>query len=87
MFKLTLAQATFDQPILAGDTFLLTGTLPVATTEEFKRELYAFAGGEGLFLTRPAGFRKMEGEYPTRKRADYNPLNRKEYMLHILHAY
>lgn len=87
MFKLTVAQATFEQPVLSSDTFLLTGTLPVATTEEFKRELYAFAGGEGLFLTRPSGFRPIDGEFPTRKRADYNPLNRKEYMLHVLHAY
>ena len=43
--------------------------------------------GEGVLLTRPSGFRKLEAPYPTRKRADHNPLNRKEYMLHILHAY
>lgn len=35
----------------------------------------------------PSGFRKIEPPFPTRKRADYNPLNREEYMLHILHAY
>ncbi len=74
MYKLTLVKAIFDQPILHPDTFLLTGTLPVATTEEFKRELYTFAGGEGFFVTKPAGFRKIEGEFPTRKRADNNPL-------------
>jgi len=87
MFKLTMAKAIFDKPILYSDTFLLTGTLPVATTEEFKRSLYTFAEGEGMFLTNPAGFRKIEGTFPTRKRADFNPLNRKEYMLHILHTY
>lgn len=87
MFKLSMAKAIFERPILYPDTFLLTGTLPVATTEEFKRELYTFAGGEGMFLTKPSGFRKIEQPFPTRKRADYNPLNRKEYMLHILHAY
>ena len=87
MFKLTTVKAIFEQPILRSDTFLLTGTLPVATTEEFKRILYTFAEGEGVFLTNPAGFRKIETAFPTRKRADYNPLNRKEYMLHVLHAY
>ena len=87
MFKLSMAKAIFERPILYSDTFLLRGTLPVATTEGFKRELYALTGGEGVFLTEPSGFRKMEDEFPTRKRADRNPLNRKEYMLHVLHTY
>jgi ribosomal protection tetracycline resistance protein len=87
IFKLTMAKAVFERPILHPDTFLLTGTLPVATMEEFKRELYAMAGGEGIFLTRPSGFRKIEQPFPTRRRADHNPLNRKEYLLHVLRAY
>lgn len=85
--KLSALKAVFERPILRGDTFLLTGTLPVATTEEFKRSLHAFSEGEGVFLTKPSGFRKIENAFPTRKRSDYNPLNRKDYMLHILHAY
>lgn len=87
MFNLSALQAVFEKPILHTDTFLLTGTLPVATTEDFKRGLHSFAEGEGVLLTRPFGFRKMEHAFPTRKRADYNPLNRKDYMLHILHTY
>lgn len=83
MFKLTIAKATFDRPILASDSFQLTGTLPAATTEAFKREVYAFAGGEGLFITRAAGYRQIEPPFPTRKRADCNPLNRKEYLFNI----
>jgi ribosomal protection tetracycline resistance protein len=87
LFKLSMAKAVFDRPNLHSDTFLLTGTLPVATTEEFKISLRAFTEGEGVLLTRPSGFRKIEGAFPTRKRADYNPLNRKEYMLHISHTF
>ena len=87
MFRLSALKAVFEKPILRGDTFLLTGTLPVATTEEFKRSLHSFTQGEGVFLTKPSGFRKIENAFPTRKRADYNPLNRKDYMLHVLHAY
>jgi len=87
MFKLSMVKAIFERPILRSDTFLLTGSLPIATTEEFKRNLHALTEGEGIFLTRPAGFRKIEPPFPTRKRADYNPLNRKEYMLHVLHTY
>ncbi|HEY4388396.1 MAG TPA: tetracycline resistance protein, partial [Ktedonobacteraceae bacterium] len=87
LFRLSSLKAIFEKPILRSDTFLLTGTLPVATTEEFKRSVHSFTEGEGVFLTKPSGFRKIEGTFPTRKRADYNPLNRKDYMLHILHAY
>ncbi|MGI9058566.1 MAG: GTP-binding protein [Ktedonobacteraceae bacterium] len=87
MFRLSALKADFERPILRGDTFLLTGTLPVATTEEFKRSQHSFTEGEGVFLTKPSGFRKIEHAFPTRKRADYNPLNRKDYMLHILHTY
>ena len=84
MFQLTLVKAIFEQPILQRDAFILTGTLPVATTEEFKRGLQAYTEGEGVFLTRPAGFRKIdESPFPTRKRADNNPLNRKEYLFNV----
>ena len=87
MFRLSALRAVLEKPILHGETFLLTGMLPVATTEEFKRSLHSLTKGEGVFLTKPSGFCKIEGTFPTRKRRDYNPLNRKDYMLHILHAY
>ncbi|GLV59293.1 tetracycline resistance protein [Dictyobacter sp. S3.2.2.5] len=87
MFKLSASRATFDKPLLRGDTFQLTGLLPVATTEAFKRNLNSFTEGEGILLTRPGGFRQVEGAFPIRKRADFNPLNRKDYLLHVLHAY
>ncbi len=87
MFELSMVKAIFEQPVLHTDMFLLTGTLPVATTEEFKRSLHTFTKGEGVFLTKPSGFRKIETAFPTRKRADYNPLNRKEYMLHVNHTF
>jgi ribosomal protection tetracycline resistance protein len=86
MFRLAALQAVFEKPILREDTFLLTGTLPVATTEEFKRSLHSFSEGEGVLLTKPSGYRKIENGFPTRKRADYNPLNRKDYMLHVPHV-
>lgn len=87
LFKLSMAKAVFDRPNLHSDIFLLTGTLPVAATEEFKASLRAFTEGEGVLLTQPSGFRKIEGAFPTRKRGDHNPLNRKEYMLHILRTF
>src|SRR5260370_15341041 len=79
MFKLSQLRAVYEQPILRNDTFLLTGTLPVETSEEFRRDLPSFTEGEGVFLAQEAGFRKKEGEYPTRKRMDHNQLNRTGY--------
>jgi ribosomal protection tetracycline resistance protein len=80
--KLTALRAVFDQPILRGDSFLLTGALPVSTTETFRRALPSFTGGEGVFMVHGTGFLKIDGEYPTRKRRDHNPLNRDEYLLY-----
>jgi hypothetical protein len=38
-------------------------------------------------MTQEAGFLKKEGEWPTRKRMDHNPFNRKEYLLYIQRVY
>ncbi|MDQ2717922.1 MAG: tetracycline resistance protein, partial [Chloroflexota bacterium] len=86
LFKLSAMGAVYEPPILYHDTFLVTGTLPVADAEEFRRELPSFTEGEGVFLVQEVGFRKKEGESPTRKRMDHNPFNRKEYLLHVHHV-
>jgi ribosomal protection tetracycline resistance protein len=87
MFRLSALGAVYELPLLQNNTFLLRGTLPVATTEEFRRELPAFTEGEGVFVAEVAGFRKKEGDWPTRRRMDHNPLNRKEYLLYVQHVY
>ncbi|WP_433774389.1 GTP-binding protein [Bacillus wiedmannii] len=87
MYKLAAIPATFAEPILNNDSYQLTGLLPIAQTENFKRMLHSFTEGEGIFTTRPAGFTKLKAPFPIRKRVDYNPLNRKDYLLHVLKAY
>lgn len=87
MFKLSALGAVYEQPILRGETFHLTGTLPVETSEAFRRELPSFTEGDGVLLVQPAGFRKKAGEIPLRKRMDHNPLNRKEYLLYTQRVY
>lgn len=87
MYKLAAISATFAEPIFNNDSYQLTGSLPVAKTENFKRMLHSFTEGEGIFTTKPAGFTKLRPPFPTRKRVDYNPLNRKDYLLHVLRAY
>ncbi|WP_318581781.1 GTP-binding protein [Bacillus paranthracis] len=87
MYKLAAIPATFAEPIFNNDSYQLTGSLPVAKTENFKRMLHSFTEGEGIFTTKPAGFTKLKPPFPTRKRVDYNPLNRKDYLLHVLKTY
>ncbi|MDA1854550.1 translation factor GTPase family protein [Bacillus cereus group sp. BfR-BA-01358] len=87
MYKLAAIPATFAEPIFNNDSYQLTGSLPVAKTEHFKRMLHSFTEGEGIFTTKPAGFTKITATFPTRKRVDNNPLNRKDYLLHVLKAY
>ncbi|PGU10144.1 tetracycline resistance protein [Bacillus cereus] len=87
MYKLAAVPATFAEPILYNDSYQLTGALPIAKTENFKRMLHSFTEGEGIFTTKPGGFTKLKEPFPTRKRVDYNPLNRKEYLLYVLRAY
>ncbi|MGG0198426.1 GTP-binding protein [Bacillus anthracis] len=87
MYKLAAILATFTEPIFNNDSYQLTGSLPVTKTENFKRMLHSFTEGEGIFTTKPAGFIKLTGPFPIRKRVDNNPLNRKDYLLHVLKAY
>ncbi|HHT7239705.1 MULTISPECIES: elongation factor G [Bacillus cereus group] len=87
MYKLAAIPATFAEPILHNDSYHLTGSLPVAKIENFKRMLHSFTEGEGIFTTKPGGFTKLTAPFPTRKRVDFNPLNRKDYLLHVLKAY
>ncbi|PGS06736.1 tetracycline resistance protein [Bacillus cereus] len=87
MYNLAAVPATFAEPIFNNNSYQLTGALPVAKTENFKRMLHSFTEGEGIFTTNPAGFTKLKPPFPTRKRVDYNPLNRKDYLLHVLKAY
>ncbi|WP_270607190.1 elongation factor G [Bacillus mobilis] len=87
MYKLAAIPATFSEPILNTNSYQLTGSLPVAKTEHFKRMLHSFTEGDGIFTVNPTGYTKLKAPFPTRKRVDYNPLNRKDYLLHVLRAY
>jgi ribosomal protection tetracycline resistance protein len=87
MSRLSQLRAVYEQPVLRNNIFHLMGTLPVATSETFRRELPSFTEGEGVFIVQSAGFLKMAGAFPTRRRMDHNPLNRKEYLLYVQRVY
>ncbi|MBE9915616.1 hypothetical protein G8C92_16480 [Paenibacillus donghaensis] len=73
-----------QDPVLSKEEYLFAGTIPAQATEPFKAEFHSYTEGEGMIIAKHAGYRKVTGENPTRKRSDYNPLNKKEYLMHIM---
>jgi ribosomal protection tetracycline resistance protein len=50
---------------------------------DLQRQLGALTRGEGFLECAFERFRPVRGPAPNRPRWDHNPLNRKEYLLHV----
>jgi ribosomal protection tetracycline resistance protein len=69
---------------LRGSTYTLWGEIPAARVHELEQQLPALTRGEGVLLESVFDrYREVRGEIPTRPRTDDNPLDRKEYLLHL----
>ena len=66
-----------------GGTGVLTGDVPVARLHELERALPSPTRGEGVLETEFDSYRPVTGPPPSRPRTDANPLDRKEYLLHV----
>src|SRR5215203_6196847 len=68
------------------DTYVLGGGIPASRVREMQRQLPALTRGEGLLECDLAvtSYQPVTGKPPIRPRTDYNPLNRKEYLLHVI---
>jgi ribosomal protection tetracycline resistance protein len=51
---------------------------------ELQQQLPALTRGEGVLETFFDRYQPVRGAVPTRPRSDQNPLNRKEYLLHVV---
>ncbi|TCZ81081.1 TetM/TetW/TetO/TetS family tetracycline resistance ribosomal protection protein [Paenibacillus albiflavus] len=87
VYKLSAIQAVVHETTVQNGMSSITGMIPVAVTENFKKNLHSLSQGEGYMIVEPAGFIRLNGTVPTRARSDYNPLNRNEYLMHVLRAY
>ncbi|BFH62085.1 elongation factor G [Paenibacillus azoreducens] len=87
VFKLSAIQAVVCETVVENGMALITGTIPVGVTESFKRSLHAFTQGEGFMMAEPAGFIQVHGDVPSRPRTDYNPMQRNEYLMHVMRAF
>jgi ribosomal protection tetracycline resistance protein len=77
-------RAVPQSPTMRGSSYVLEGEIPAARVHDLQQQLPGLARGEGVLESEFDSFRPVRGKVPTRPRTDLNPLNRKEYLLHVL---
>ena len=73
-----------ESPRLRGSTCLLEGQIPAARLQELQQRLPGMTRGEGVLESTFDRYAPVNGTIPARPRSDHNPLDRKEYLLHVL---
>jgi ribosomal protection tetracycline resistance protein len=62
----------------------LEGEIPAARVYDLQQQLPAVTRGEGVLDCDFDCYQPVSGAIPSRPRSDHNPLNRKEYLLHVV---
>jgi ribosomal protection tetracycline resistance protein len=73
-----------EAPATHGPSCVLAGDIPAAGVHGLELRLPSLTRGEGMLECAFDHYRQVRGTVPTRSRSDHNPLNRKEYLLHVL---
>ncbi|MEU0089847.1 translation factor GTPase family protein [Kribbella sp. NPDC006257] len=71
-------------PALAATTSVLEGDIPAAAVYKLEQQLPALTRGEGVLESAFDRYHPVTGSIPTRTRTDRDPLNRREYLLHVV---
>jgi ribosomal protection tetracycline resistance protein len=66
-----------------GSLCIVDGDVPAAVVHRLQQQLPALTRGEGVLESGFDHYEVVRGEVPVRPRSDHNPLNRKEYLLHV----
>jgi ribosomal protection tetracycline resistance protein len=69
---------------MQGSSCLLEGEIPAARVHDLQQQLPGLTRGEGVLECAFDHYKPVRGTIPTRPRSDHNPLNPKEYLLHIV---
>jgi ribosomal protection tetracycline resistance protein len=69
---------------LRGPVGLVAGDIPVARVHELEQRLPGLTRGEGVLDAAFDHYDPVRGEVPSRARTDHDPLNRREYLLHVV---
>ncbi|GAA3513844.1 elongation factor G [Actinocatenispora rupis] len=64
---------------------VVTGEIPAGSVHALGQRLPAVTRGEADLESSFDHYQPVTGTVPTRERTDHNPLNRKEYLLHVRH--
>jgi ribosomal protection tetracycline resistance protein len=67
----------------ANGSAVLEGFVPAARVPELERRLPELTSGEGVLECAFDRYEPVRGTPPARARTDHNPLDRKEYLLHV----
>ncbi|MGW1340568.1 GTP-binding protein [Kribbella sp. NPDC002412] len=70
-------------PALAAETSTLEGEIPAAAVYRLEQQLPALTRGEGVLESAFERYQPVAGPIPDRPRTDHDPLNRREYLLHV----
>jgi len=76
--------AVLQSSATRDSSYTLEGEIPAARVHELQQQLPAVTRGEGVLECAFDCYQAVSGTIPTRPRSDQNPLNRKEYLLHVL---
>ncbi len=71
-------------PLMRGSLCLLDGEIPAAQVRELEEQLPGLTRGEGVLEAAFGRYQQVRGAVPSRPRTDHNPLNREEYLLHVV---
>ena len=77
-----LSAAPLAQEV-SGASYALEGEIAAAHVHELQQLLPGLTGGEGVLEYEFERYRPVRAEIPLRQRTDNNPLDRKEYLLHV----
>ncbi|MGW6276428.1 GTP-binding protein [Kribbella sp. NPDC055071] len=72
-----------EVPALAAETSTLEGQIPAAAVYELEQRLPALTRGEGVLESAFERYQPVTGPIPERPRTDQDPLNRRDYLLHV----
>jgi ribosomal protection tetracycline resistance protein len=76
--------ASAPTTVVRGRTCELAGDIRAAMVHRLQQETPGLSGGEGVLEQAFDHYRPVRGEVPTRARTDHNPLDRREYLRHVL---
>ena len=71
-------------PTPRGASYHLEGEIPAERVYDLQQLLPALTRGEGVLECSFDHYEAVRGAVPSRPRSDHNPLNRKEYLLHVV---